>query len=222
MSRHVEIEDRDLSPVMRRLDEIEVLAEGGPGCFGQRMIDEEEFFVKLTRLRSVLPPCLQQSLDLLKARDQRLEDARGRAAGIREAARREAQDAQDKARQESARLVKAAQERREQLLKQAESRAQRIAGEAQQQAKSLLADHPLITREEQAAAAQRDDVERQDREMKQAAQQDAHELEMEVTRYTIELLDKVGIALGKLQLKVQRDKLLVGATSGATAVVADE
>lgn len=218
MSRHVEIEERDLTPVMRRLDEIEALAEGGWGCFGQRVIDEEEFFVKMTRLRSVLPTCLQQSLDLLQARDQLLEDARTKADAIRQDARLEVDEVRNKAHREADRLAEAAQARREQLLQQAASRAKRLVEEAQPQAQSLLAGHPLVIRERQTAELVRVEAEQKAQEMRQAAEEDARGLEAETTRYTVEVLDKTSTVLDKLRQKVRQDKLQLGMVS----VAADE
>lgn len=207
MSRHVADEERELLSALQRLDEIEALAEGSPGYFGKRMIDEEAFFVRLTRLRRVLPPYLQQSLDLLQEREQLLEDARSRSHALREAARREAEEIRNTAQHEALHLVEAARSRREQLLQQASDRAGNVVMAAQQESMSRLAEHPLVTREWQSCAALREDAEQQAQEMRQAAQQEARELEAEAARYTTELLEKVGAAIVKLQQKVQRDRI---------------
>jgi cell division septum initiation protein DivIVA len=192
----MENEDQELLPVLRQLDGIEELADAGWGCFGQRVIDEEAFFVKLTRLRSVLPPVLQQSVDLLQKRDHLLEQLETKANLLTETARREAKEIQSMAREEATLLVEAAGAQREQILQQACNHAKQMVEEAQLQTAVLLTQHTLINQAQQYSL-----------ELRQSMAEDEQELKAEMTRYSLEVLDRVSALLGKLEQRVHQDKL---------------
>lgn len=53
--------------VLRIIDEIEQLVENGKGWMGKRVVNEEEFFTQIQRLRSTLPQALKDAEDIVKA-----------------------------------------------------------------------------------------------------------------------------------------------------------
>ncbi len=53
--------------VLRTLDEIEQLVENGKlGFMGKRVVNEEEFFILIQRLRSELPRAMKDAEELMK------------------------------------------------------------------------------------------------------------------------------------------------------------
>jgi hypothetical protein len=49
--------------VLRIIDEIEQLVENGKGWMGKRMVNEEEFFTQIQRLRAAIPQAVKDAED---------------------------------------------------------------------------------------------------------------------------------------------------------------
>ncbi|RYG73162.1 hypothetical protein EON80_03515 [bacterium] len=53
--------------ILRIIDELEQLVEKSSGFMGKRMVNEEEFFTQIQRLRATIPQSLKDAEDLLRS-----------------------------------------------------------------------------------------------------------------------------------------------------------
>jgi len=109
--------------ILRLLDELEEMAEGGerwytrfvPGFIGKTVINAADLFELASQMRSALPQEMTEASNVARDRDRIIEEAQAQRAKIIEAARQQAQ------------LMTSNDE----LVKQAEAKAQAIIAEAQ-------------------------------------------------------------------------------------------
>ncbi len=127
--------------ILSLIEEVEVMGEGGekwytrfvPGFLGKTVIDAEELFDALHRLRSSLPEEMSMANQVSRERDRILREAHEERAKILEASREQAQllVSNDE-------IVKQAERRAEEILDQARIDAQALRAEAETWARGIV------------------------------------------------------------------------------------
>jgi cell division septum initiation protein DivIVA len=127
--------------ILRLLDELEAAAEAGerwytrvlPGLIGKTVLDAEEFFGLLNRLRSALPEEMTTASQIARDRERIVREAHEERAKILEAAREQAQllISNDE-------LVRQAELRAEEVLAQARVDADAVRAEAETWARGVV------------------------------------------------------------------------------------
>ncbi len=127
--------------ILALIEELEVMGEEGekwytrfvPGFIGKTVVDAEEFFDLLHRLRSSLPEEMSMANKVSRDRDRILREAHEERAKILEASREQAQllVSNDE-------IVKQAERRSEEVLDQARIDAEAIRAEAETWARGIV------------------------------------------------------------------------------------
>ena len=77
--------------MLRLIDELEQIVEEGKGFFGKKLINEEEFFTKIARLKSVLPEDIRNAEKLARDTDRVVKSAQSEAQRLVADAQQEAE-----------------------------------------------------------------------------------------------------------------------------------
>ncbi len=127
--------------ILTLIEELEVMGEEGekwytrfiPGFIGRTVVDAEEFFDLLHRLRSSLPEEMSMANQVSRDRDRILREAHEERAKILEASREQAQllVSNDE-------IVKEAERRSDEVLDQARIDAEAIRAEAETWARGIV------------------------------------------------------------------------------------
>ena len=174
---------------------MEQLVENGKGAFGKRVINEEEFFVLLTRLKSALPEDLKKAERLARDTDRVVSSAQGEAQRVLSEAQSEAQRLVGDARSQADRAVQDSRQRSERIIDEARREAERIMADAQQHAEQLVAENSITQRAQQLAET-----------TQQTAVREADEIRMQADDYALEVLERVENVLHRLTSGVQAGK----------------
>ncbi|RYG73158.1 hypothetical protein EON80_03490 [bacterium] len=191
--------------------------ENGKGWMGKRVVNEEEFFTQIQRLRSALPKSMKDAEDLMKKAEAVVKSAQGEADRLIDGAEREAERVITDARTRSERTVNEAKAHADRLteetkartdrsiedatnkaqktIEEANERAHRIEEEARKRADEMVSEHEVTIRAGEEADATR-----------LAASNEAEDMRQNADDYAFEVLDKVSGVLDKLSVSVKAGK----------------
>lgn len=116
------------------------MENGKLGFMGKRVVNEEEFFTQIQRLRSALPKSMKDAEDLMKKAEAVVKSAQGEADRLIDNAEREAERIVTDARTRSERALAEAKAHSERTVGEAKAQAERLGTESKAQAERAVAE----------------------------------------------------------------------------------
>ncbi len=181
--------------VLRIIDELEVLVQEGKHVLGKVVINEEEFYIQVTKLKKALPKSLDEAQKITREAERILSGAKNEAGRLMSEAQSESKRMVDDARAESDRVRGDARQHSDRTVEDARREAERIVADAQQHAEQLVSEDTIMQRAQETAQT-----------LQEQAQQDAREMREHADQYAFEVLDRAGAVLGKLTVGVEAGK----------------
>lgn len=195
---------------------------------GKRVINEEEFFTQIQRLRSALPKSMKDAEDLMKKAEAVVKSAQGEADRLIDNAEREAERLVTDARTRAERSVSEAKALAERTVAEAKAHSERLTEDTRNRAERTIDDANLLSQKtveegnQRAAHAEEEARKRavvmvaeheitlratEEADLtRQTAQNDAEEMRRQADDYAFEVLDKISGVLDKLGSSVEAGK----------------
>ena len=195
---------------------------------GKRVINEEEFFTQIQRLRSALPKSMKDAEDLMKKAEAVVKSAQGEADRLIDNAEREAERVVTDARTRAERSVAEAKSHAERAVSEAKSHAERTLEDAKTRSERTIDEanvkaQKTIDEANDRAHRVEEDARKKAAEMvseneitlraneeaeatRLAAQTEADLMRNNADDYAYEVLDKVSAVLEKLGSSVEAGK----------------
>jgi cell division septum initiation protein DivIVA len=181
--------------VLRIIDELEVLVQEGKHVLGKVVINEEEFYIQVTKLKKALPKSLDEAQKITREAERILSGAKNEANRLMSDAQSESKRLIDDARSEAERARGDARSHADRIVEDARREAERIVADAQQHAEQLVAEDTIMQRAQDAAIA-----------LHEQAQHDAQAMRDHADQYAFEVLDRTSAVLNKLVVGVEAGK----------------
>lgn len=195
---------------------------------GKRVVNEEEFFTQIQRLRSALPKSMKDAEDLMKKAEAVVKSAQGEADRLMDGAEREAERVVSDARTRAERSVTEAKTMADRTVSEAKTHAERLTEETRARADRTIEDanakaqKTIDEANERAHRIEEDARKRADEMVSEhevtirageeadatrvAAINEAEEMRQNADDYAFEVLDKVSVVLDKLSITVTAGK----------------
>jgi cell division septum initiation protein DivIVA len=181
--------------VLRIIDELEVLVQEGKHVLGKVVINEEEFYIQVTKLKKALPKSLDEAQKITREAERILSGAKNEANRLMSDAQSESKRLIDDARSEAERARGDARSHADRIVEDARREAERIVADAQQHAEQLVAEDTIMQRAQESAIA-----------LHQHAQHEAQAMRDHADQYAFEVLDRTSAVLNKLVVGVEAGK----------------
>ena len=182
--------------MLRLIDELEqIVHDSKMHVFDKVLIDENAFYLQISKLKKALPQDIQKAERLTRDTDRVLSGAQSEAHRLVTDAQSEAQRVEGEARARAQRVENDARQHSDRIIEDARREAERIIADAQQHAEQLISEHTISQRAQQAAEATH-----------QAALRDAQDMRVQADNYAYEVLEKAGLALQRLLNGVEQGK----------------